>query len=163
VLAEILETAAPGASRGSDAAKFSQAGFRKALDSIGDRKLEMLFGKEGLSQLRQIEKVSQWVQSPPAASAVNSANTASAGMNLLQGLAGKSENKMLNKLSGLPGLNIARNSLATSLDEAAAGNALKAAVPPKAAKLKPEEIDALRRFLAPAGGAFGAAAASGLR
>lgn len=163
VLAGILEKAAPGAARGSDAAVFSQAGFNNALDAIGDRKLTLIFGKDGLSQLRQIGRVAEWMQKQPKGSAVNNSNSASGVMNLLQGLAGKSESPMVNKLTGLPGANLIRNSLAQSLDESAAGNALAAKVAPKSAQLAPEEVNALRRYLPGVGGALGGASAGGLR
>lgn len=163
VLSDILEKAAPGAARGSDAAVFSQAGFNKALDTIGDRKLAMIFGDQGLAQLRQVGRVAEWAQKAPKGSAVNSSNTGAAMMNLLQGLAGKSDSGMLNRLTGLPGVNLVRDSLSKSLEEGAARNALAAQVRPQSAQLSPEEINALRAFLPNAGGAFGAASAGGLR
>ena len=163
VLADILERAAPGARSGSDAAKFSQDGFRRALDNIGDRKLAMIFGTDGAKQLRQIGQVAEWIQKQPAGSAVNNSNSGAAVMNLLQGMAGKSENPMLNKLTSIPGVNIVRNSLAESLDESAARNALSANVAPKSAQLAPEEINALRRYFPVVGGALGGSSAGGLR
>lgn len=163
VLAGILEKAAPGATAGSDVAKFSQAGFRSALDSIGDRKLALLFGNEGVQQLRQIAKVSQWIQAQPAGSAVNNSNTGAAVMNLVQGLAGKSENPMLNKLGSLPGVNLLKNSLSQSLDESAARSAIGANVPPQAAQLAPEEIGLLRRYLPVVGGLLGGTSASSIK
>ena len=163
VLSDILEKAAPGAGRGSDAALFSQAGFNRALDSIGDRKLLMIFGDEGVKQLRQIGRVSEWIQKAPKGSAVNNSNTGSAAFNLLQGMAGKSESQLLNKLTGLPGVNLVKNSLSQSLDESAARNALMANPRASSAQLSPEEINALRPYLSLTGGAFGGSAASGLR
>ena len=163
VLADILEKAAPGARAGSDSAKFSQDGFRRALDGIGDRKLQIMFGQDGAQQLRQIAQVAEWIQKQPAGSAVNNSNTGAAVMNLLQGMAGKSESGAMNKLASLPGVNIFKNSLAQSLDEATARNAIAAVLPKKSAQLAPEEVNALRRFLPAAGGAFGSTAAGGLR
>jgi hypothetical protein len=150
VLANILESAAPGAARGSDASKFSQAGFRKALDSIGDRKLEVLFGKEGLGQLRNIEKVSQWIQAQPAGSAVNNPNTGAAVMNLLS------------KVGGAPGINIARDSVQKFSQERAAGNALKAAIP-RMQNVSTDEINALQRFVMPSATAGSLTATSAIR
>jgi hypothetical protein len=163
VLADILERAAPGAGRGSDAAVFSQAGYNRALDAIGDRKLLALFGEEGVSKLRQIGQVAEWVQKQPKGSAVNNSNSGAAVMNLLQGLAGKSENTLLNRLSGLPGVNIVRDSLAKTLDESAATSALRANVRPSTAQLTEEEIAALRRFMPLVGGASGSASSASLR
>lgn len=151
VLSNILESAAPGATRGSDAAKFSQAGFRKALDNIGDRKLKILFGDEGLQQLRQIENVSQWIQAQPAGSAVNNSATASAMMNLLS------------KVGGYPGVNIARDSVKKFSQERAANNALKAVVPTQKINVSPEELNALKRFVMPLSTATTAAAESANR
>jgi ribosome maturation factor RimP len=150
VLANILESAAPGAARGNDAAKFSQAGYRKALDAIGDRKLEILFGKEGTQQLRNIEKVSQWIQSQPAGSAVNNSNSAAAVMNLLS------------KVGGAPGINIARDSIQKFSQERAANNALKAAIP-SVENVPTEEINVLRRFVMPAATSGSVTATSALR
>ncbi len=163
VLASILEKAAPGAARGSDAAVFSQAGFNRALDAIGDRKLLILFGQDGVSQLRQVGRVAEWLQKQPKGSAVNNSNSAAGVMNLIQGLAGRSDSNVMNKLTGLPGVNLIKNSLAQSLDESSARNAISAVVPKQNAQLAPEEVNALRRLVPGYGGALGGAAAGGLR
>jgi hypothetical protein len=160
VLADILERAAPGARRGSDSSLFSQAGFNRALEDIGDRKLKLLFGDEGLKQLRQIGRVAEWAQKAPKASAVNSSNTAAAGFNLLQGL---TNSPMANKLMSMPGANVVKNSLVQAADESSARNALGARLPPQKPQLTPEEINALRAFLPQTGGALGVSAAAGLR
>jgi hypothetical protein len=153
VLADILEKSAPGATRGSDAAKFSQAGYARALEAIGDRKLRLLFGDEGLSALRQTGRVAEWIQKQPAGSAVNNSNTAGAMMNLLQGMGGK--------LSGIPLVNIARDSVRQAVDERAAATALGAKVRPTNPNLSPEDVAALRLLLPNPGGALGVTAASG--
>ena len=163
VLADILERAAPGASRGSDAANFSQAGFNNALESIGERKLATIFGKDAAAQLRQIGRVAEWAQKQPKGSAVNNSNSGAAVMNLLQGLAGKSDSAALNRLSGLPGVNILRDSLGKSLDESAASAALGAQIRPVAPKLSEYEVNALRGYLPLVGGAAGVTAASSVR
>lgn len=156
VLAGILEKAAPGAGRGSDAATFSQAGYSKALDAIGDRKLSALFGDDVVSQLRQVGRVAEWIQKQPKGSAPNNSNTGAAVMNLLQGLQGS-------RVMQLPGLNLAKNSLAQATNESASRNALAANIRPAPAQLTPAEINALRPYLGAAGGALGLAATSGVR
>lgn len=156
VLADILERAAPGAGRGSDAATFSQASYNRALDAIGDRKLLAIFGEDGVNQLRQVGRVSEWIQKQPKGSAVNNSNTGAAVMNLLQGLSNS-------RVMTWPGLNLARNSLRQAADESATSNALAAKLSPAGAKLSPEEVNALRAFLPSAGGAFGTAAVIGSR
>lgn len=162
VLASIMESAAPGAVRGSDAAKFSQAGYRRALDAIGDRKLATIFGSDGLAQLRQIGRVSEWAQAQPAGSAVNNSNTGAAVMNLVQGLSGKG-NPLSQKIMSMPGANILRNTLSTAADESAVRGSLLGTQAPKSAQLLPEEVDALRRYLPSAGGLLGGTAASSIR
>jgi hypothetical protein len=162
VMAGILESAAPGAVRGSDTAKFSQAGFRRALDAIGDRKLATIFGDDGLAQLRQVGRVAEWAQAQPAGSAVNNSNTGAAVMNLVQGLAGKG-GPVTQKLMSLPGANLLRGTLSTAVDESAVRGSLLGMQAPKAAQLAPEEIDALRRYMPIVGGLLGGATAGAIR
>ena len=162
VMAGLLESAAPGASRGSDAAKFSQSGFRRAMDAMGDRKLAAIFGDGGLAQLRQIGRVSEWIQAQPAGSAVNNSNTGASMMNLVQGLAGKG-GPISQKLMSLPGANLFRSTLSTAVDESAVRGSLLGMQSPKAAQLAPEEIAALRRYVPMVGGLLGGSAASTIR
>jgi hypothetical protein len=84
-------------------------------------------------------------------------------MNLLQGLAGKSDSTILNKLSGLPMVNIARDSLGKALDESAVSKSLAAQIPKSSPKLSEAEVNALRAYLPLVGGAAGVTAASSLR
>jgi len=95
---------------------FSQSAFNKALNSLGDAKLNALFAPEQVAQLKQIGRVAANVQAQPAGSAVNNSNTGAAVMNLLSQMAGK--------VGGLPGINIARNSITQFLNERAANQAL---------------------------------------
>lgn len=163
VLSDILEKAAPGAGRGSDAAIFSQSGYNNALESIGERKLAVLFGQDGAAKLRQVGRVAEWAQKQPKGAAVNNSNTGAAVMNLLQGLAGKSDSTVLNKLSALPGVNIIRDSVGKSLDEASVGKALAAQIPKSSPQLSEYEVNALRAYLPLVGGAAGVSAASSVR
>ena len=100
---------------------FSQAAFNKALNSIGNVKLNALFGPQQAAQLRQIGRVAANVQAEPAGAAVNHSNTAAAGasmaLNALTSLADKMK---------LPGLNIARNSINQFVNERASQTRLAA-------------------------------------
>lgn len=55
---------------------FSQSGFNKALDAIGDRKLKLFFSPEEVAQLKAIGRVASYEQVQPRGSAVNNSNTA---------------------------------------------------------------------------------------
>jgi len=55
--------------------KFSQAAFRKAMDSIGERKLGLFFEPEEMQQLRRIARVSSLMMTQPVGSAVNNSNS----------------------------------------------------------------------------------------
>lgn len=156
VLADILEQAAPGASRRSDAAIFSQAGFNRALDSIGDRKLKLIFGDDTTAQLRQIARVAEWIQKQPKGSAVNNSNSGAAVTNMLMRLGDS-------RLMSQPGFNVIKNSLVQSAQEGQARNALAATIRPQTPQLSPEEINALRAYFPQVGGALGALSASSLQ
>jgi hypothetical protein len=55
----------------AETAKFSQAAFKRALNRIGDRKLELVFGKSVAKGLRSTQSVAELVQVDPIASGVN--------------------------------------------------------------------------------------------
>lgn len=84
-----LKAAATGGAQ-DELAKFSAAGFRRALDQLGDRKLNMLFSKEDVQALKALSRVSQYTTHQPVASAVNNSNSgallAGKGMDLLNGM-----------------------------------------------------------------------------
>lgn len=124
---------------------FSQAGFNKALNSLGDAKLRAIFGDEGASQLRQIGRVAANIQAQPAGSAVNNSNTGAAVMNLLSQVSGK--------VGGFPGVNIVRNSVNQFLDERTVANALAARINPQANPGVSGSLNALLPLAAPIGGA----------
>jgi hypothetical protein len=75
---------------------FSSAGYTKALDAIGDRKLRLFFQPEEINQLKALGRVSRYEQFQPTGSAVNNSNTAGA----IGGLAERILNQSL--LSKLP-------------------------------------------------------------
>lgn len=84
-----LKAAATGGAQ-DELAKFSAAGFRRALDQLGDRKLNMLFSKEDVQALKALSRVSQYTTHQPVAAAVNNSNSgallAGKGMDLLNGM-----------------------------------------------------------------------------
>ena len=59
---------------------FSQSGYNKALNAIGDRKLTLFFSKPEIDQMKAIGRVAGYEQFQPVGSAVNNSNTAGAGM-----------------------------------------------------------------------------------
>lgn len=63
---------------------FSQSAFRRALKSIGDQKLGLLFNPEEIQQLKAIKRVAGYEQVQPRGAAVNNSNTASAAAGLLE-------------------------------------------------------------------------------
>ncbi|MCA8331894.1 glucosaminidase domain-containing protein [Burkholderia cepacia] len=129
---------------------FSQAAFNKALNSIGNVKLNALFGPQQAAQLRQIGRVAANVQAEPAGAAVNHSNTAAAGasmaLNALTSLADKMK---------LPGLNIARNSINQFVNERAAQTALGGELP---MVVQRRSLDSLNQLLPFVPGVAGAAA-----
>jgi hypothetical protein len=58
---------------------FSQSGYNKALNAIGDRKLNLFFDPNEVAQLKALGRVASYEQFQPAGSAVNNSNTAGAG------------------------------------------------------------------------------------
>jgi hypothetical protein len=155
VLAEILESAAPGARRGSDSAQFSQNAYNKALENIGDRKLLSLFGEDATAQLKQVGRVAEWAQKQPKGSAVNNSSSGAAFFNLLQGLTSKA--------GALPAVNIRRDSARQFGDERAVGEALKAAVPAVKPQMSPQDLEAARRLIPILSGAAGPGAIAASR
>ncbi len=129
---------------------FSQGAFNKALNSIGNVKLNALFGPQQAAQLRQIGRVAANVQAEPAGAAVNHSNTAAAGasmaLNALTSLADKMK---------LPGLNIARNSINQFVNERAAQTALGGELP---MAVQRRSLDSLNQLLPFVPGVAGAAA-----
>ncbi len=68
-----------------DAAKFSQSGLNKALETIGERKLDLIFaGDRGtLDKIRTLARVGGYANSPPVASGVNYSNSANTLLNAM--------------------------------------------------------------------------------
>lgn len=74
---------------------FSQSGYNKALNAIGERKLRLFFSPEEVSKLKAIGRVSSYEQVQPVGSAVNNSNTAGAVLGILDKIGGSS---LLNKI-----------------------------------------------------------------
>lgn len=60
--------------------KFSQSAFNKALNAIGERKLNLFFAPEELAQLRANARVASYIQVQPVGSAVNNSNSGALGV-----------------------------------------------------------------------------------
>ncbi len=91
VLGHLRQAATGG--QADETAKFSAAGFRRALDQLGDRKLALLFDPGEIASLRALSRVAGYTAHQPAGSAVNNSNSGAMlvgrGMDLLGGLGDK--------------------------------------------------------------------------
>ena len=67
-------------------AKFSQAGFKNGLNSIGDARMKILFSPAEIAELKAIQRVAASIQVHPVGSAVNNSGTSQAIANLLDRL-----------------------------------------------------------------------------
>jgi len=61
--------------------QFSPAGMKRALDALGDRKLNILFNPDQVKRLKDIRQAGHYAVTQPAHAAVNNSNTASGLMN----------------------------------------------------------------------------------
>lgn len=57
--------------------QFSPAGMKRALDALGDRKLNILFSPDQVKRLKNIREAGHYAVTQPAHAAVNNSNTAS--------------------------------------------------------------------------------------
>lgn len=74
-IAKYLRDKATGGAA-SEVATFSAANYNKALNTLGDAKLKLFFGKKGLQELKRVGRVAAYEKFRPAGSAVNTSNTA---------------------------------------------------------------------------------------
>lgn len=58
-----------------DVAKFSQAGYNRALQQIGERKLAAFFSPDEIEQLKAVGRVASYMQVQPVGAAVNNSNS----------------------------------------------------------------------------------------
>jgi hypothetical protein len=91
ILAHLKDKSLNGAA--DEVGKFSQSAYNRALNQIGDRKLELFFNPEELAHLKAVGRVSSYMQNQPVGSAVNNSNSGAMllgrGMDMLNGVAGK--------------------------------------------------------------------------
>jgi hypothetical protein len=88
-IAAYLKTQAK-AGAADEIANFSQSGYNKALNNIGDRKLNLFFPKEQVEQLKALGRVASYEQVQPAGTAVNNSNTAAGLAGMIDRIAGSS-------------------------------------------------------------------------
>lgn len=144
-IGEELASKAFGANVAGDKA-VSQEAYNRALKNIGTEKLKAFFTDAEVDQMKRLGRIAAYQQQPPAASASNYANTASALANVLR------------KGSGLP---IGGRTLEYAGNKLEANAALNATTP-AAANLTPKQRALLAQFLAAGSGGLGSASATGL-
>lgn len=86
VRASVIDWLKAKAVNGADeAATFSQSGFNKAIDTLGERNLRSIFSDEPeiVNQLRRIGRVAAHVQKAPVSSGVNYSSSATAVIDML--------------------------------------------------------------------------------
>lgn len=94
--------------------QFSPAGMKRALDAIGDRRLNTLFTPNEVAQIKDIGMAGQYLVTQPAHSYVNNSNTSAALMNFLGGIINK------------PGVRVLLSPLKDVADSVQVNRALKA-------------------------------------
>ncbi|MFW3962193.1 glycoside hydrolase family 104 protein [Acinetobacter radioresistens] len=75
--------------------QFSPAGMKRALDSIGDRRLSTMFSPDELRHIKEIGRAGHYLVTQPPHSYVNNSNTSAALMNFLGGVINKPGVRML--------------------------------------------------------------------
>lgn len=88
IAAHLKKQALNGAA--DEVGNFSQSAYNKALNAIGDDKLNLFFPKEDVQQLRAIGRVSSYEQFQPKGGATNNSNSAAAIGNILERIGGSS-------------------------------------------------------------------------
>lgn len=94
--------------------QFSPAGMKRALDAIGDRRLNTLFTPDEVAKIKDIGMAGQYLVTQPAHSYVNNSNTSAALMNFLGGIINK------------PGVRVLLSPLKDVADSVQVNRALKA-------------------------------------
>lgn len=69
--------------------QFSPAGMKRALDSIGDRRLSTMFNQDELRKIKDIGRAGEYLITQPPHSYVNNSNTSAALMNYFGGFINK--------------------------------------------------------------------------
>lgn len=121
---------------------FSPAGMKKALDSLGDRRLLTMFDANELSHIKDIAKAGDYLVTQPNHAYVNNSNTSAALMNFFGGLINKPGVRVL--LSPLK--DVADSvKVSRSLKGSVAGEAVPAATNPLISNTQLEIIDKLSK------------------
>ena len=135
---QILEAAAPGAAEGRETATISQAALRRAIEKIGPRKMQLIFGDDA-AKLASVQQVAEWLMKEPAGAAVNRSNTAGAVANLLGA-------QMPGSLAGVA-LKKGREIMQTAGQNRAAVNALAGEAPRARLGVSPAQRDEARQSI----------------
>lgn len=131
---------------------FSPAGMKKALDSLGDRRLLTMFDANELSHIKDIAKAGDYLVTQPNHAYVNNSNTSAALMNFFGGLINKPGVRVL--LSPLK--DVADSvKVSRSLKGSVAGEAVPAAANPLISNAQLEIIDKLSKAGMIGGAAYG--------
>lgn len=131
---------------------FSPAGMKKALDSLGDRRLLTMFDANELSHIKDIAKAGDYLVTQPNHAYVNNSNTSAALMNFFGGLINKPGVRVL--LSPLK--DVADSvKVSRSLKGSVAGEAVPAATNPLISNAQLEIIDKLSKAGMIGGAAYG--------
>lgn len=121
---------------------FSPAGMKKALDSLGDRRLLTMFDANELSHIKDIAKAGDYLVTQPNHAYVNNSNTSAALMNFFGGLINKPGVRVL--LSPLK--DVADSvKVSRSLKGSVASEAVPAATNPLISNAQLEIIDKLSK------------------
>lgn len=131
---------------------FTPERYAKALKDIGTEKLKAFFVQDEIDQLKRAGRVGAYINTEPAAAAVNKSNSASAVANVLS------------KIPGIPASAALLGAAGRTIGNTRAVNtALDSTIPEQAAKLTPEQIQFMSRLLSIGAQAIGAGAGSTLR
>lgn len=95
---------------------FSPAGMKKALDSLGDRRLATMFGPDELKRIKDIGMAGHYLVTQPNHSYVNNSNTSAALVNFFGGLVNK------------PGVRVLLSPLKDVADSVQVNRALKTSI-----------------------------------
>ncbi|OZI20497.1 hypothetical protein CAL26_23675 [Bordetella genomosp. 9] len=91
IVGHLRDKALNGAS--DEVGKFSQSAYNRAIKAIGDRKLQLFFTPQEITQLKAVGRVASYLQAQPVGSAVNNSNSgallAGRGYDLMRSIAGK--------------------------------------------------------------------------
>jgi len=135
-LVDTLKTKALNAAS-DEMGNFSPTAYRKALQSVGKEKLQILIGKTGMDELERISRVAGYMKSAPSGSRYNTSGTAGELVNLL----GRTSNvPFLGPLISKPARDMA--------DQMAAGRMAQGDRASVAIRggLSPEQQELLRRY-----------------